>query len=149
MKRIVSIVVLFTSIISLQAQNLKARIKIDIERKIGDIDTMIYGNFTEHLGRCIYGGIYDPKSPQANTDGFRKDVIDATNNLGVSIIRYPGGNFTSGYHWEDGIGPKINRPKRKDLAWGAIETNEVGTDEFMKFISKTKAQPSIAQAVAL
>jgi len=141
MKRIVSFIVLFATIISLHAQNLKARIKIDIERKIGDIDTLIYGNFTEHLGRCIYGGIYDPKSPQANADGFRKDVIDATNNLGVSIIRYPGGNFTSGYHWEDGIGVKANRPKRKDLAWGAIETNEVGTDEFMKFISKTKAQP--------
>ena len=141
MKRIISVILLFASIISLQAQNLKARIKIDIERKIGDIDTMIYGNFTEHLGRCIYGGIYDPKSQQANTDGFRKDVIDATNNLGVSVIRYPGGNFVSGYHWEDGIGAKAIRPKRKDLAWGAIETNEVGTDEFMKFISKTKAQP--------
>lgn len=137
----VSILILMLIGVAVQSQTLKARIKIDIERKIGDIDTMIYGNFTEHLGRCIYGGIYDPKSPQANADGFRKDVIEATNNLGVSIIRYPGGNFVSGYHWEDGIGMKANRPKRKDLAWGAIETNEVGTDEFMKFISKTKAQP--------
>lgn len=141
MKRIVAFAFLILSSSILQSQPLKAKIKIDIERKIGDIDTMIYGNFTEHLGRCIYGGIYDPKSQQSNTDGFRKDVIEATNNLGVSIIRYPGGNFVSGYHWEDGIGPKENRPKRKDLAWGAIETNEVGTDEYMKFISKTKAQP--------
>ena len=128
-------------VIFLQAQNLKAKIKIDIERKGGMIDSLIYGNFTEHLGRCIYGGIYEPSSPQANEDGFRKDVIDAVNNLGVSVIRYPGGNFVSGYHFEDGIGPKANRPKRKDLAWGATETNEVGTDEFMKFISKTKAEP--------
>jgi alpha-N-arabinofuranosidase len=126
---------------AVQSQKLKARIKIDIERQTGTIDTLIYGNFTEHLGRCIYGGIYDPKSTQANADGFRKDVIQATNDMGVSLIRYPGGNFVSGYHWEDGIGPKDKRPKRKDLAWGAIETNEVGTDEYMKFISKTKAAP--------
>lgn len=141
MKKITSITLLIVLFNSLNAQTLKARIKIDIERKIGAIDTLIYGNFTEHLGRCIYGGIYDPKSTQADADGLRKDVIEATNKLGVSIIRYPGGNFVSGYHFEDGIGPKANRPKRKDLAWGAIETNEVGTDEFMKFISKTKAAP--------
>jgi alpha-N-arabinofuranosidase len=141
MKRILLFIVLFVTTISLHPQDLKARIKIDIERTIGAIDTLIYGNFTEHLGRCIYGGIYDPQSSKANADGFRKDVIDATNNLGVSIIRYPGGNFVSGYHWEDGIGPVANRPKRKDLAWGAIESNVVGTDEFMKFIKKTKAAP--------
>lgn len=141
MKKITSFIVFVFSFCNLQSQTLKARIKIDIERKIGSIDTMIYGNFTEHLGRCIYGGIYDPKSTQANEDGFRKDVINATNEMGVSIIRYPGGNFVSGYHFEDGIGPKTSRPRRKDLAWGATETNEVGTDEFMKFISKTKAAP--------
>jgi len=142
MKR-TSIFILLFSAVAAQSQTLKAKIKIDIERKIGAIDTLLYGNFAEHLGRCIYGGIYDPKSSKADEDGFRKDVIEATNNLGVSIIRYPGGNFVSGYHWEDGIGPKAGRPKRKDLAWGAIETNEVGTDEFMKFISKTKAAPYI------
>lgn len=141
MRKTVTVIFLIAFICWLQAQNLKAKIKIDIERKIGVIDTLIYGNFTEHLGRCIYGGIYEPKSSQADEDGFRRDVIKATNDLGVSIIRYPGGNFVSGYHWEDGIGPKANRPKRKDLAWGAVETNEVGTDEFMKFISKTKAAP--------
>lgn len=141
MKRIFSLSLLLIFCFYVDAQNLKARIKIDIERKIGAIDTLLYGNFTEHLGRCIYGGIYDPASKQADENGFRKDVIKATNDLGVSVIRYPGGNFVSGYHWEDGVGNKANRPKRKDLAWGAIETNEVGTDEFMKFISKTNAKP--------
>ncbi|HTH57771.1 MAG TPA: alpha-L-arabinofuranosidase C-terminal domain-containing protein [Cyclobacteriaceae bacterium] len=125
------------------AQPLKARIKIDIERQTGSIDKLIYGNFTEHLGRCIYGGIYDPKSPEANADGFRKDVVDATKNLGVSILRWPGGNFASGYHWEDGIGPREKRPHRKDLAWGDIETNEVGTDEWLKFSRATGAEPYI------
>ena len=125
------------------AQNVKAKIKIDIERKIGEIDKLLYGNFTEHLGRCIYGGIYDPKSSQANADGFRKDVIDATKNLGVSIVRWPGGNFSSGYHWMDGIGPKENRPKRKDLAWGDTEPNIVGTDEFMKFATAADVEPYI------
>ncbi|HTQ29406.1 MAG TPA: alpha-L-arabinofuranosidase C-terminal domain-containing protein [Puia sp.] len=124
-------------------QPLKATIKIDIDRGIGTIDPLLYGNFTEHLGRCIYGGIYDPASPQANADGFRKDVIAATKNLGVSIIRWPGGNFSSGYHWMDGIGPRENRPKRKDLAWGDTEPNIVGTDEFMKFTRATGAAPYI------
>ncbi len=129
--------------ITTNAQSLKAKIKIDAERKIGEIDKNLYGNFTEHLGRCIYGGIYDPKSPQANSDGFRKDVIDATTKMGVSIVRWPGGNFASGYHWMDGIGPKENRPKRKDLAWGDIESNEVGIDEFMKFAKAAATEPYI------
>ena len=123
------------------AQNLKAKIKIDRERSTGEIDKLIYGNFTEHLGRCIYGGIYEPASPEANADGFRKDVITATKNLGVSNVRWPGGNFVSGYHWEDGIGPKDKRPHRKDLAWGDVESNEVGTDEFLKFAKAVGAEP--------
>jgi len=122
-------------------QNLKAKIKIDIDRKIGAVDKLLYGNFTEHLGRCIYGGIYEPASPEANPDGFRKDVITATQDLGVSVVRWPGGNFVSGYHWQDGIGPKETRPKRKDLAWGDVETNEVGTDEFMRFANAAKVEP--------
>ena len=135
-----------TFCIHAHAQNLKARIKIDVERKIGDIDKNIYGNFTEHLGRCIYGGIYDPKSSQASTDGFRKDVLDATKNLGVTVVRWPGGNFASGYHWIDGIGPKDQRPKRKDLAWGDIEPNNVGTDEFLKWSITAGVQPYICGA---
>lgn len=125
------------------SQDLQGKIKIDIDRKIGDIDRMLYGNFTEHLGRCIYGGIYDPGSGQANSDGFRRDVIAATRDLGISIIRWPGGNFSSGYHWTDGIGPKEDRPKRKDLAWGDTETNVVGTDEFMKFVRAAGVEPYI------
>jgi alpha-N-arabinofuranosidase len=126
-----------------QAQRLSATIKIDTDRRVGEIDKNIYGNFTEHLGRCIYGGIYDPQSPQANLDGFRKDVIAASTKMGMSIVRWPGGNFASGYHWMDGIGPQALRPKRKDLAWGDIESNQVGIDEFMKFSKATQAAPYI------
>lgn len=126
---------------ALSAQNLSAKIKIDAERKIGEIDSLIYGNFTEHLGRCIYGGIYDPTSKEADKNGFRKDVIAATKDLHVTQDRWPGGNFTSGYHWMDGIGPVDKRPKRKDLAWGAIETNRVGTDEFMQWAKEANVQP--------
>lgn len=125
------------------SQALKAKIKIDIDRKIGQIDPMLYGNFTEHLGRCIYGGIYDPESTEANADGFRKDVIQATRDLCVTVIRWPGGNFVSGYHWEDGIGPAGQRPKRKDLAWGDIEPNLVGTDEWLRFTKATGAEAYI------
>ncbi len=127
----------------LQGQSLKARIKIDLERQVGDIDPLIYGNFTEHLGRCIYGGIYDPNSPVANQDGFRKDVVEATRNLGVTQVRWPGGNFASGYHWTDGIGPREGRPKRKDLAWGDTESNLVGTDEFMQFARQAHVEPYV------
>ena len=134
---------LFLFFPAVNAQNLQAKIKIDIERKIGDIDSLLFGNFTEHLGRCIYGGIYDPSSNQANSDGFRKDVIDATRDLGVSVIRWPGGNFSSGYHWMDGVGDAAQRPVRKDLAWGDSEPNKVGTDEFMKFVRAVHAEPYI------
>lgn len=126
---------------TLPAQTLKAKIKIDAERKIGDIDKNLYGNFTEHLGRCIYGGLYDPSSPKADESGFRKDVIAAVKALNVSVVRYPGGNFVSGYHWQDGIGPKDQRPKRKDLAWGDIEPNQFGTDEFLQWAAKAGVEP--------
>lgn len=128
---------------ALNAQPLKAKIKVDIERTIGAIDSLLYGNFTEHLCRCIYGGIYDPSSLQADAAGFRKDVMEATKQLGVSILRWPGGNFVSGYHWEDGIGPVALRPKRKELAWGTIEPNTVGTDEFLQYAEKINTEPYI------
>ena len=118
-----------------------ARIKIDIERTIGEIDSKIYGNFVEHLGRCIYGGIYEPSSQYADEDGFRTDVIDATKQLNVTQLRWPGGNFVSGYHWEDGIGPRNERPRRIDLAWGAVESNQIGTDEFVAYCRKIGAEP--------
>jgi alpha-N-arabinofuranosidase len=142
MKNLLTLCLTFLATLSL-AQNLKAKVKIDIERKTGTVDKLLFGNFTEHLGRCIYGGIYEPHAPQADANGFRTDVIEATKNLGVSIIRWPGGNFASGYHWEDGIGPKEKRPHRKDLAWGDIEPNEVGTDEWLKFTAATGAAPYI------
>lgn len=121
----------------------KARIKIDLERKIGQIDQKLYGNFIEHLGRCIYGGIYDPLSPKSDADGFRTDVLDASKRLGVSILRWPGGNFSSGYHWQDGTGEKSLRPKRIDLAWGAVETNEVGIDEYIRYCRKLGTEPYV------
>lgn len=133
--------ILFGSV--LIAQPLKARIKIDIERTTGEIDSLLYGNFTEHLGRCIYGGIYDPSSPQADKTGFRKDVLLAAKDLHTSILRWPGGNFVSGYNWMDGIGPVAQRPKKKELAWNTIEPNIIGTDEFLQYAERMGTQPYI------
>ncbi len=125
----------------LLAQNDHARIKIDIERQVGEIDKMIYGNFVEHLGRCIYGGLYEPGSSLSDKNGFRKDVIQATKELNVPIVRWPGGNFVSGYHWEDGIGPVEKRPVRMDLAWGYRENNSFGTDEFIDWCHEVQTEP--------
>ncbi len=121
------------------AQN--ALIKIDIERKIDQIDPLIYGNFAEHLGRCIYGGLYDPQSPLADDFGFRKDVAKAAKELNTTVLRWPGGNFVSGYHWEDGIGAREKRPVRIDLAWGAKESNQIGTDEFLQYCERLGTAP--------
>ncbi|HWK12322.1 MAG TPA: hypothetical protein VNR64_19830, partial [Vicinamibacterales bacterium] len=107
-----------------------ARIKIDLDRSVATVDPLLFGNFAEHLGRMIYGGIYDEKSPLSDTFGFRRDVVEAVKRLGVSILRWPGGNFASGYDWKDGIGPKDQRPVRPELAWDDVETNSFGTDEF-------------------
>ncbi|MGQ9578550.1 MAG: alpha-N-arabinofuranosidase [Candidatus Aminicenantales bacterium] len=119
------------------------RIKLDAERRRGEIDPKIYGNFIEHLGRCIYGGIYDPESTTADERGFRRDVIEAAKNLKVTILRWPGGNFASGYHWRDGIGQREFRPRRLELAWKTIETNQVGTNEFIEFCRLINAEPYI------
>jgi alpha-N-arabinofuranosidase len=120
-----------------------ARIKIDIDRQIGEVDPHLFGNFAEHLGRMIYGGIYDEGSPLADQDGFRKDVMEAVKRLGVSILRYPGGNFSSGYDWKDGIGPKDKRPVRAELAWNDLESNRFGTDEFLRYCERISAEPYI------
>src|SRR5437016_14439879 len=101
-----------------------ARLYIDTRRTIGEISLMIFGGFAEHLGRCIYGGIYDPQSPHADQRGFRTDVLAALREMKLSILRYPGGNFVSGYDWRDGIGPREQRPRRRELAWRSIETNQ-------------------------
>lgn len=108
----------------------KATIKIDRDFKIGDIDKRIYGSFIEHLGRAVYGGIYEPGHSTADAQGFRQDVAGLVRELKVPIVRYPGGNFVSGYNWEDGVGPVSSRPRRLDLAWNATETNAVGLNEF-------------------
>jgi alpha-L-arabinofuranosidase len=123
------------------AQRSTAAIKIDTDRVIGDIDARLFGNFTEHLGRCIYGGIFDEGSPLSDQDGFRKDVLQAVAGLGVTVLRWPGGNFASGYNWVDGIGARDQRPARRDDAWGALESNRFGTDEFLKYCARVGAEP--------
>lgn len=114
----------------------QARIILDRDYRIGLIDKRIYGSFIEHLGRAVYGGIYEPGHPLADELGFRTDVIDAVKRLGVPLVRYPGGNFVSGFHWEDSVGPVEKRPKRLDLAWSTTETNEVGLHEFARWAGK-------------
>ena len=126
-----------------------ARIKIDIDRTIAAVDPLLFGNFAEHLGRMIYGGIYDEKSPLSDSFGFRRDVIEAVKGLGVSILRWPGGNFASGYNWKDGIGPKDQRPVRPELAWNDIETNRFGTDEFLHYTQMVGAEPYVCVNLGL
>lgn len=138
----ICIVVLFFQW-SLASAQTNAVIKIDTDRKIGEISPLLYGNFSEHLGAGIYGGIYDPASKTADEDGFRNDVKEAIEDLNVSILRWPGGNFVSGYHWEDGIGPRSERPARIDLAWGGVESNMIGTDEFLQYTKKLGIEPYI------
>ena len=114
------------------------------EMRIGDVDARIYGSFIEHLGRAVYGGIYEPDHPSADPDGFRGDVLALVRELGVPVVRYPGGNFVSGYNWEDGIGPKAQRPRRLDLAWRVTETNQFGLDEFVAWCRKAATAPLMA-----
>ena len=118
-------------------------ISVDFERPIGAIDRNIYGHFIEHVGRCIYGGVFEPGSPLAGPDGFRQDVLQAMRHLGVPNLRWPGGNFASSYHWKDGVGPREQRPARFDLAWRAVEPNTFGTDEFGAYCRELGAQPYI------
>jgi len=128
-------------------QPLRASLRIDLERRLGVIDPNIYGNFIEHLGRCIYGGVYDEGSPLADADGNRKDVLEAARKLRVTQLRWPGGNFGSGYHWQDGIGPKNARPARYDLAWFQRESNRYGTDEFIATCRKLGTEPYICVSI--
>jgi alpha-L-arabinofuranosidase len=120
-----------------------ARIKLDLDRTVGEVDRRIFGGFIEHLGRCIYGGVFEPGSPLADERGFRRDVIEAVRPLGVPVLRWPGGNFVSGYHWTDGIGPPEARPRRMELAWHAEESNRFGTDEFLAYCRELGAEPYI------
>jgi alpha-N-arabinofuranosidase len=120
-----------------------ATIKIDLDRVIGAVDRRIFGGFVEHLGRCIYGGIYDEGSPLSDADGFRQDVLEAARALRMPLLRWPGGNFVSGYHWQDGIGPKDRRPRRIELAWHGEESNRFGTDEFIQYCRTLGTEPYI------
>ena len=119
----------------------RARIKIDPDRTIGEIDPKIYGNFTEHLGRCIEGGIFQEGSPLSDANGFRRDVLQAVKNLNVTLLRWPGGNFASNYHWMDGIGPRDKRPARLEMAWGTVEDNRFGTHEFLDYTNMLGTEP--------
>lgn len=122
---------------------MRAVVRVDAGRTVATIDRNVYGNFAEHLGRCIYGGIYEPGSVLSDERGYRKDVAEVVRRLGVTNLRWPGGNFVSGYHWLDGVGPPENRPHRHDLAWHAIETNQFGTDEYLAYCRLIGAEPYI------
>ncbi|WP_328989691.1 alpha-N-arabinofuranosidase [Kribbella sp. NBC_01245] len=135
-----------------------ARLAVDRAFVAGDLDRRLFGSFVEHMGRCVYTGIYEPGHATADENGFRTDVLDLVRELGVTAVRYPGGNFVSNYNWEDGVGPKDQRPRRLDLAWRAIETNQFGTDEFVAWAGKAGVEPiwavnlgtrGIAEAVEL
>lgn len=118
----------------------KATMILDKDYTIGKIDPRMYGSFIEHLGRAVYGGIYEPGHPKADAKGFREDVADMVRQLGVPVVRYPGGNFVSGFNWEDSVGPVAQRPKRLDLAWFTTETNEVGLHEFADWAKKANTE---------
>ena len=121
-----------------------ARVAVDPAAAIGEVDQRIFGSFVEHMGRAIYGGLYEPGHPAADRDGWRQDVIALTRELGVTIVRYPGGNFVSGYDWEDGVGPRRDRPVRQDRAWRSIEPNAVGTDDFLAWTRLAGVAPMLA-----
>lgn len=120
---------------------LQGKIYANRKYEIGEIDSRVYGSFLEHMGRVIYTGIYEPEHEKADEDGFRGDVLEQTRKMGVTAVRYPGGNYVSTYHWEDGVGPKNERPRRVELAWRSIETNEFGTNEFMRWAKKAGVEP--------
>ncbi|PLB40033.1 alpha-N-arabinofuranosidase [Aspergillus candidus] len=127
----------FTKLSSAEAPG----ISVHSNRRISKINPNIYAGFTEHMGRCIYGGIYDPGNPLSDENGFRKDVLEALKELNIPVVRYPGGNFMATYHWIDGVGPKDQRPSRPELAWLGTETNQFGTDEFMKWCEALGTEP--------
>ena len=120
-----------------------AQIFLDSTRTIAPISPLLFGGFAEHMGRCVYEGMYDPGSPHADARGFRTDVIEALREQGYTTVRYPGGNFLSGYNWLDGVGPKEERPRRRELAWQSTETNEFGTNEFIEWCREVGTAPML------
>ncbi len=121
-------------------------VEVDLHRDqvIGETDRRLFGAFIEHLGRCVYGGIFEPGHPAADAHGFRGDVLALVRELAPTIMRYPGGNFVSGYDWEDGVGPAASRPRRLDLAWMSTETNQFGTNEFIDWCRSADTEPMLA-----
>ena len=122
----------------------QAKLIVDKDFKIGEVDKRIYGSFIEHLGRAVYDGIYQPGNPMSDEYGFRKDVIDMVKEIDVPIVRYPGGNFVSDFVWEDSVGPVEDRPGRLDLAWRTLEPNAIGVNEFARWIKKADSEMMMA-----
>src|SRR5437762_777304 len=131
----------FGRFLSAQTNTGASRIFIDPRRTIAPLDRNVFGSFLEHLGRAIYEGIYEPGSKLSDPNGFRKDVMEEISKLGVPIIRYPGGNFVSGYNWMDGVGPKQDRPRVLDKAWNSMNSNQFGTNEFMQWCKAAGTEP--------
>ena len=123
---------------------MKSTITASAAAPLGAIDKRLYGSFLEHLGRAVYGGIYEPGHPSADDQGFRTDVLELVRKLNIPIVRYPGGNFVSGYRWQDGVGPREARPRRLDLAWSSIEPNQIGIDEFQEWARRAEAEVMMA-----
>jgi alpha-L-arabinofuranosidase len=121
-----------------------AFVRLDLGRRLGKAQPLAFGQFIEHLGRCIYGGIFEPGSPLADESGFRRDVLAAIRALKPPVLRWPGGNFVSGYHWQDGVGPIAERPAVWDRAWRKIESNAFGTDEFIRYCRLLQTEPYLA-----
>ena len=121
-----------------------ARLVLDAAYAVAPVPRRLFGSFVEHLGRCVYTGIYEPDHPSADADGLRTDVLELTRELGPTVVRYPGGNFVSNYRWEDGIGPRDQRPTRLDLAWHSIETNQFGLHDFLSWTKKIGTEPMMA-----
>jgi len=126
------------------SQSSKAQIYLDTHRVISPISPLLFSGFVEHIGRAVYEGIYEPASPHADKNGLRKDVMAALRELNFRSMRYPGGNFLSGYRWQDGVGPRDQRPRRRDLAWQSIESNQFGTNEFIDFCKAINTEPMLA-----
>ncbi|HKW98934.1 MAG TPA: alpha-L-arabinofuranosidase C-terminal domain-containing protein [Bryobacteraceae bacterium] len=127
----------------LRAADDVTHVRVEAGEVIARVNPMIFGQFIEHLGRCIYGGIYEEGSPLSDGRGFRKDVLAAVKRLRPPVLRWPGGNFVSSYHWEDGVGPKDQRPRRFDTAWFAVEPNHFGTNEFIEYCRAIESEPYI------
>ncbi len=123
---------------------MRAKVRLEKDFRIAEVDPRLFGSFVEHLGRCVYGGVYEPGHPDADGHGLRRDVMALVRELGVPVVRYPGGNFVSGFRWEDSVGPLTERPRRLDLAWRSIEPNHFGLNEFMGWTRAVGCAPMMA-----